>query len=349
MSQFFYAIILISTFNSVNAKIYSENEIQNFYVSYGLEQKHQQVIVDYKDSINSDDFLKLVINAPDDDLLSEYHLNGLLDYLSNQRKNNKHLATVMSLQKHQSQALKKHEEGSFNVPIFNIQARAKGVENIWHMQEVQETIIMQLELDIQSGLIMVKQVLAEKHEAKTLGIKNSLKYLSEQAIHKLSKFFNAHINQIKGLEKYIIDFAVETDDKLLINKLNSSLPKVYSEYLLRNIIKHYEEDYSIQQLIKHSQSGSSKRFSVSLLKPYVDGNKGVQDYLISVLDNKELSSVSAFSLSQSQEQTVIDLLENKFLLSDSEWVKNNIRLSLKLSSHSSAQKLLEQLNKGDDK
>ncbi len=88
---------------------------------------------------------------------------------------------------------------------------------------------------------------------------------------------------------------------------------------------------------------------MSLLKPYVDSNKRVQEYLISALDNKELSSVSAFSLSQSQDQTVIDLLESKYLLSDSEWLKKNIRLSLKLSSQVSAQKLLERLNQGDEK
>ena len=349
MNKFLFTVILILALSSVSAKIYTDNEIQLFYASNELEQTHQNVIARYKQFSTVSDFIKNVSSDSNNELQSEYHLNGLLDYLSYQVKTPKNYAAVLILQKYVPQALKKHEEGTLNVPIYNIQAKAKGVENIWHMQEVQENVVNEIEKDFKTGLNIIKETLAEKHEAKTLGMKNSLKFLSKKSILQLSNYFINQIKQINGLEKYVVDFAIETNDKILINKLNTHLPKVNSEYLLRSVVKQFGEDYSIQQLIKHSQSGASKRFAISLLKPYVDTNENVQEFLILSLDIKQLSSISAFSLAQSQNQVVIDLLEKKYILSDVDFVKRNIRLSLKLSSHLAAKNLLKRIDMGEVK
>jgi hypothetical protein len=266
-----------------------------------------------------------------------------LKHVEYQPDSSKSKDLVNQLKKFQPQAMKLHEEGNLQVPVFNIQARSQGVENYWSYLNINQNLSEQLNTDYLSALDSIKLILAEHHEAKTLAVKKCLDSLNKDTIEQLSDYFINNLDQISGIEKFVIDFAVIKQNKNLINKLNIKLTKPNAEYLIRQVSNKLDNTYIIDKLIEQAQSGKANRFAVSLLKPYANHNNQVQTFLFDSLTNSKLSSTAAFSLSGLTDEKALKSLKNRYSVSDSKLEQNNILLALKLNSNDSAQVLLKQI------
>ncbi len=337
-----FLLLLLLICNCVNAKLYTKSEVNNFF-SIDTNLIQQRFIKDYKASSSAENFIESKNRTTQNPLKLESNYLSLLEHVETQPNSEKNKSLVDQLKNYQPQAMKMHEEGNLQIPVFNVSARAQGVENYWSYLELKQKVTADLDSDYLSTLIQIKIILSEQHEAKTFALKKSIHLINKETKNQLSKHFINDLNSIAGIEKFVIDFAVIYKDKNLLDKLIHQLAGRNADYLVRQLVDNFSTDFVIDKLIEQVKSDNGTRLAMSLLKPYVNSNIKVQNLLIDSLQDNKFASVAAFSLSGLTEQSSLNNLKDRFVESQSEFEKNHILLSLKLNERGSAQAIFKQL------
>jgi len=325
----------------IHAKLYSQSEIKSF-LQHDSESNLKISIQDYKNNNNIESFLKAYMTQSSNVLLIESNLYNLLHEIESQPNSEQNKQMVDLLKSYQSQAMKMHEEGGLQIPVFNIQARAQGVQNYWLYLALKDKISGQLNTDFKQALNQIKRLLAGNHEAKTLAVKDSIVGINENVREQVSLYF-IQSNDMSGVEKFVVDFAIMYKDLNLLDHLINTLSGTQSDYLIRQIGAHFNQDFIIEKLIQQLQSNHPSRLAMTLLKPYVNTDNRVQSFLMDSLNNAQLASAAAFALSEIKQGSALNLLHNKYLNSESKIEKNSILLALRLNQNESVQSVYNQL------
>ena len=342
MRNLFCLLFLLGIYTSVNARLYTIAEIDNFH-RFDANLVKQNFISEFNNTQNSDEFISANHQKYNNPLNLESNYIHLLGYLETQPISAKNKDLIERLKTYQPQAMKMHEEGRLQIPVFNIQARAKGVENYWSYLAVKKSIAQGLNTNYLSALSQIKTVLSENHEAKTLAVKDSINMIDGDTKKQLSFYFINNLSKVVGIEKFVIDFAVINKDKILLDQLTNNLSMRNSEYLMRLIVNKFDKEYAIEKLIQQVNSDQGNRLSMTLLKPYANSEVKVQQFLMGSLNDKKFASAAAFSLSEIEDVTVLKTLHDKYTISTSEFEKSNIELALYLNKIEFAQNTLNQL------
>lgn len=342
MKNIFYFLMLSVVYNNSIARLYSNLEIKN-YQQINTNLVKQKFINDFSRAETSEIFIINSIQKSNNPLNLESNLNNLLEYIRSQPKSLKNQDLINQLKSYQPRAMKLHDEGSLEIPIYNIQANVQGIENYWSFLETKKMISDDLNVNYLLALGKVKLILAGQHEAQILALKKSINIIDENTKKQLSLHFLNNILSISGIEKFVIDFAVIHKDKFVIDKLIEILSLRQSEYLTRQLVDNFNQTYVIEKLIQQVQVNNANRLSLTLLKPYVNSDLKVQQFLMESLKNKKLASAAAFSLSNLSDENMIKRLKSTHSKSGSNHEKNSILLALKLNSDKSAQAALKQI------
>lgn len=335
-------LLLLSIYHGANARLYTNSEV-NSYQDFDTSLVKLKFVQEFMEATSPDVFISINQQKSSNPLNLESNYMYLMEYIETQPTTVKNQSLINQLKSYESQAMKMHDEGDLHVPVFNIKARAQGVENYWSYLEVKKSVSEDLNFDYLSTLDKIELILSEHHEAKTSALKKSIYSINDNTKKQLSTHFINNTDKIAGLEKFVTDFAVITKDKTLLDYLVVNISGRASEYLMRQILDNFNSTYAIEKLIQQLLSDNSSRFSMSLLKPFVNTDAKVQQFVIQSLINDKLASAAAFSLSGLNDNNALIKLQDKYLSSQSVLEKNNILLALKLNTHKTAQTALKQL------
>jgi hypothetical protein len=228
------------------------------------------------------------------------------------------------------QAFRMHDEGSMPVALYNINAKANGVENIWLADE---SFHYYQNAFAKNPIGTLKQLSNNMHDLKSpqwLGLKNSLKNISQQNQLLLSNYLLENTNNRIGLDKLVSHFALYTGNEDLVRVGLLSLDKSNSEYLLRNLSTYFSADFVVTQLIDSVDNQKNQKFAISMMASYLE-ELLVQEQLVRYLANEKFATSAAIALTQVNDVEIIGQLENLYAKSNSQYVKKQILFTLQMN------------------
>lgn len=277
-------------------------------------------------------------------LYIEQRLNGLLDEVSRKRKQDYLIEFIALMKSYEINAFKLHEEGKMEVPLYNLNTRARGIENIWITQESLNLYTIALNQNPIATLSNLKYKLKNLDAPEWLGLKNSISKISTHNHIIITKYLLENIKNLQGLDKFIGHYALLTANKKLVEHSIIELDKTNSEYVLRQLSNYFEDEFVAQQLISSVINKKNQSFSISLMASYVDVNISTNNFLISNLSKPNLANSIAFALSKSKISTTLKKLESMFLSSNTSGnTKKYIKFALRLNNSVEAQNILLKL------
>ena len=244
------------------------------------------------------------------------------------------------------QVYRLHDEGNLPVAIYNINAKAKGIENIWLADEAFNHYNLAF---ANNPIATLKQLSNNMHDLKSpqwLGLKNSLKNISQENQLLISNYLLADNSNRIGLDKFVSHYALFTGNEDLLRVGLLSLDKGNSEYVLRNLSKYFSAEFVMSQLIASVNNSKNQKFAISMMTPYLK-QPLIQQNLLNYLSNQKLATAAALVLAQSKELETINQLENLHLKSDSVHIKKQIIFALQMNpmveSKTALKRLIQQL------
>jgi len=336
---------MFSSSSCLLARVYDGNEI--FWFENSLTDKDVVAITQkFLTSKNPNKHINSLIKSKgevEQYLYLEAVLYHLLDEVSYKVKQPYLDEFVQQMIDYQPKAMKYHDEGRLEVPIYAIRAKAMGVENIWLAAEFLSYYQATFELNPINALIKLElgeQVLSKP---QFLGLKNAIDTMSLEAKAAVSKYLQERAVSHLVLNEFTVYFALKIKDKALINNKLIPLDEKNQKLLLRSLPKVFADGFVIEQLMNAIDSNQNPHFALSLLAPYVDKDKSVKDYALLALDNESLAVSAAFVLSKTKDVQVINSLKLKYQKSSSKALKNNIKILLKMNRLPAAKIVLADL------
>jgi hypothetical protein len=327
-----FIVSLVMLTNQLSAVIYTADEISASL--YNQQNKSTQ------------DFIREFFVAKDpqayiDNLLSnhkksrepivlEHNLYSLLTEVAYHPKQTFLQTFINQMKVFNVLALKMHDEGSMSVAIYNINAKAKGIENIWLADE---SFYQYQSAFADNPIATLEQLRNNIHNLKSpqwLGLKNSIETISKKNHILLSDYLLKDNQNRVGLNKFVSHYALLTSNKSIVIAGLQSLDKSNSEYLLRNLASYFSVDFVVSQLISSIENNNNQKFAISMMASYLE-DPMIQQKLIGYLSIKKLATSAAISLIQTKEVDVIHQLESLYAKSDSSHVKKQILFTLKMN------------------
>ena len=344
MNRLFILLLIIMT-GQLSAVMYTSDDIKASLASHSDTSTTQEFIREFFISKNPQfyiaDYLSQHKNSAEPIIL-ENNLYALLGEVAYHPRQEYLQIFVDQMKSYSTQAFKMHDEGSMPIAIFNINAKAIGIENIW---QADESFIYYQNAFAKNPIGTLKQLSNNMHDLKSpqwLGLKNSLKNISQQNQLLLSNYLLENTNNRIGLDKLVSHFALYTANEDLVRVGLLSLDKSNSEYLLRNLSKHFSADLVMTQLIESVDNQKNQKFAISMMTPYLE-QPLIQQSLFEYLSNQKLATAAALVLTQSREAKTILQLENLYSKNDSIHMKKQILFTLKMNPMSESKAALNRI------
>ena len=338
---------------SVSAVTYTDNEISNIINSDNGEVSTQNFVRGFFVANDPAKYVDAFIhdkNLTSSILLKEYQLNILLNEVSYQPKQLFLQNFIDKMKQYQSQAFKTHPEGRMEVPVYNIQARALGIENIWSATEALYFYSHSFNKDPIRAISQLRKELSLLTAPQWLGLKNSINDISAENHLKLQDYLLDDVEHLLGLDKFVSHYALLTANKDLVSLGLLHLDKSSGEFLLRNLSDYFAADFVTKQLIQSVAHKKNQVFAISMMQAYLDQQDDIKDSLFQYLKDSHLSSNAAFVLSTTRDKNTIIRLQNSYIDSQSEMEKKQIIFALKMNKLNESTAILNRLtsNKPND-
>ena len=332
--------------SSVTAITYTNNEISNIINTDNREILSRNFVRGFFVASDPAKYIDVFIqdkNLTDSVLLREYLLNILLTEVSYQPKQLFLQNFIDNMKQYQSQAFKVHPEGRMEVPVYNIQARAQGVENIW---SATESLYYYSHLFNKDPILAIAQLRKEFDSLTApqwLGLKNSIDNISTENHLKLQDYLLEDVEHLLGLDKFVSHYALFTANKDLVSLGLFHFDKSNGEFLLRSLSDYFAADFVTQQLIHSVADKKNQTFAISMMQTYLDQRDNIRDSLFLYLKDSQLSSNAAFVLSTTQDKGTLNRLKSSYINSQSEIEKKQIIFALKMNKLNESEVILNRL------
>ncbi len=342
-------VILIGTLmiGKLHAVVYDGYEINATLNSTELQQLSEQYSQQYFTAQQPEKAVNKLLTADLTPLQREYILFNLLTQISQQPPQDYHQALVDQMKTYAIQATQVHEEGYEAVAIFNLRAKAHGIENIWLAYRTEQQFNQWFKHDLKQAMTVAQQVIANNSRPQWLGIKNSIAALTEQQRQKLVQHLLTEIKEHAGLDPLISHVGLLTADLALLDKALQSTETAVRQLTLRQLQYHLPAAQAKNLLMAAATDEKGAAFGTALLGQFVQ-DPDVQAYLLTQLQNQKTAETAAYALSRSEDEAVIRALQQRYLNSDQQQEKRQILFALKMNPSSQAQLALDDLTQHID-
>ena len=343
------ASYLCISFN-LSATLYSEDEINATIRNEVVKQSSKEFVRKFFTTKNPFDYIENFTNSHLSDnelLILEHQLYTLLNEISYQSKQQFLQDFVNEMKLYQPQAYRLNNEGMVEVPIYNIQARAKGIENIWQASASVNHYSAIFEDDPVFAINDLRNKIENLSTPQWLGLKNSIKNLSIENRQKISDYFMADVNHIKDLERYVSHFGLLSADKVLLAKSLLHMDKSNVEYILRSMSQYFSTDFVTKMLVATVNNNKNQAFALSLMNTYVDTHSEIKQLLFDYLKHVKFSSNAAFALSYTQNVETLKQLKDRYFNSESNRERKQIIFCLQMNKSKFSKVILGQLRVHD--
>ncbi|VAW36067.1 hypothetical protein MNBD_GAMMA01-365 [hydrothermal vent metagenome] len=263
-------------------------------------------------------------------LVIEYQLYQLLSEVAYQPKQQFLQDFVNAMQQYKHQAFRTHDEGSMLVAVYNLQAKAKGVVNIWLVAESLNYYTNWFNNNPIATVSRLKSTSNTLSTPQWLGLKSSISNISPDDHIKLVDYL-LDTNNISGLDKFISHYSLLTANKDLVQMAILHLDKSNSEYILRHLSNYFATDFVVAQLLYSVENGKNQAFALSLMSPYVDSYNSVNKLLFQYLSHDKFATSAAFALANTRDTKILHQLASAYVNSQSDIEKQQIIFTLKLN------------------
>jgi|GEM_PF-4717393 len=345
-------IIMISFLISFNAfaVTYSQFQVENVVSSQSNDSATKNFANEFFTSKQPQDFIRNIIDSDKsklDPIVIEYKLYSLLSEISF-RSQQEYLSDFVQLMKnYESKAFKIHEEGRVPVPVFEIAAKAQGIENIWSAAASFNDYSRLFDQDSISTVEQLNNEMNYLSNPEWHGLKKSVDTITSENHNLITQYLIKNISNLGGLDKFISHYALKTKNKELIELGLLHLNKSQSEYILRNIKLNFSEEFVVGQLIYLVNKGKHQAFTISMMRSYLENPK-IQGALLKYMNDEKTVKEAALVLAKSENIHVLNELKSIYQTNDSEMIKKQIVYSLKMNQKNEAKIILKQLHKTSD-
>ena len=278
-------------------------------------------------------------------LVKEFQLYSLLNDIALLPKQPFLQQAVDELKRYDIRAMKKHDEGQILMPVYDINNRAKGIENIWRSQQFFSDYVVGFNHRPIETLTLLKHHMNSMTPPEWLGVKKSLSNVTDQNHQRIRDFLLKNPQQLADLSRFIGHYALFTEDQRLIVMALNHIDVTDAEYLLRNLSTVFSDDFAIDALIMSMQKRGLQKFAMSMMANYVDISDKVRAELLVALSDHRLADQAAFALSQTRRDDVIQRLYQQFINSQTTHEKNASLLAMKLNNSRQAQDMIKNIEK----
>lgn len=341
---------ILFTFNS-SAKIYSHQAIDSAITNQEIQQQTKAFIRDFFTAKTPNKMIQKSIQVHSNDsepLIYESKLYALLNEVSMQNKQPFLQDFIKQMKHYRVKAFKIHDEGSVPVAVFNINAKAKGIENIWQVTDSFQLYSQWLQDDPVDLLSQLKTKLNTLSLPQWQGLKRSLGSISTTTQQQINHYIVQNQHNLRGLDKFVSRYALQTANRDLVEIGLMNLDNSNSQYLLRKLSSVFDQDFVVQQLIQAVEQHKNQAFAISMMRPYLH-DAWVQDILLNYLADDKLSQSAAMVLTHAESSDVLKQMQKVFQQSTSNQVKQQVVFALKLNQSEQAKTILEKLAKDLDK
>jgi hypothetical protein len=332
------------------AVTYSTDNLSQFKSNQEQEELTKEFVRGFfiaKDPIDYINEYISIYNDKQNPLYLESRLYRLLSEISFQPKQKFLQTFVDKMKTYQTQAFKMHDEGRLPVAIFNLNSKAQGIENIWlatdslnyYRQALSNNPLMVFE-QLRGKLYSLKQ-------PQWLGLKNSILELSAKNQVLIADYFLQDKQSIIGLDKFVSHFVLLTADEELLEYSLQILDKSNSEYVLRQMINYFPDEFVSQQLIKSVDNNKNQTFAISMMTNFIESPL-IQEKLLSYLVNEKLSNAAALVLTNTQNLETIIQIDDLYYKSNSSHVKKQILFTMRMNKLEQSNVLLKQMTQQID-
>ena len=331
----------------LSAVMYSDSDIKTYQYKKASSQdfirkffidKDPEAYIDNFLSENKNSMVPIVLESMLYSLLNEVAYHPKQEFLQ---------TFVNQMKEFNVQAMRMHNEGRLPVAIYNINAKAKGIENIWLADESLNYYQTAFANSPVETLKLLRHEIKNLKTPQWLGLKRSLKTLDDNNQSLIANYLIADAQNRVGLDKFVSYFALMTEDENLIEASLKTLDKSNSEYVLRNLNKHFSFEFVVSQLIDTVNSHKNQQFAISMMTSYLD-EPLVQKSLMNYLSNEKLATSAAIALTQIKEVRVINQLEDQYDESNSLHTKKQIIFTLQMNQMTESKTALNRITKKVD-
>jgi hypothetical protein len=322
-----------ASLSSQSDKTMTQNFIREFFVAKDPRSYIEDYLSDHNNSAEP--------------IILESQLYALLDEIAYHPKQGFLQTFVDQMKGFTVQALKMHDEGAMPIAVYNIHAKAKGIENIWMADEAFNYYQMAFS---KNPIATLKSLSTHMHSLKPpqwLGLKNNLKNISPENQLLFSNYLLEDANNRIGLDKLVSYFSLYTANEGLVREALLSLDKSDSEYLLRNLHTYFSADFVMIQLIASVNNKKNEKFAISMMAPYLNQSL-IQQNLLNYLSNKKLATSAAMVLTQAKTVETINQLENLYEKNESTQVRKHILFALQMNPMIESKAALKRVTKQVD-
>lgn len=341
-------ILLIAIFLSLTAhseERYTEDQLIGLLSKSSMQNANADFDKTYRESNN---FKFSFPKSNLSNLEKEAQINAVLDYISQQPKSDKGVAAIEQFRNYQPKAMRQHHDMNIYVPVFNIPSRVVGIENIWISKDVENQSIDLLNNRSATTLKFIDDIYSSGHLGQITGIQLSLKEVDRQTLSYWSKLLIAEMGLSQPQQFFAADLALQALDKELTKHLLKQSNLRVKEKLIRKL-NHFDEAFAINQLLDSIDDSEVSKFSISMLKPYINRHEEVKNALFNRFKNgKNINSI-AFAFSELSNPSDIKHLQSIYWLSPSKNIQKAIERSLKMNSHPYAKTAFSEISLGEMK
>jgi hypothetical protein len=339
------AICISASFN-LAAIVYSEDQINTTINNDSVMQSSKEFVRGFFTAQKPIDYVENFTRSQLSNkelLILEHQLYNLLNQVAEQPKQQYLQNFVNQMKVYQTQVFKIGEEGRMQIPVYNIQTRAKGIENIWQAARSVNYYSTRFNYQPITAINALKNQINALSAPRWLGLKNSISNLSLKNQQTLANYFLANIKHIQGLDKYINHFALLTADEKLTTMALINLDKSNSEYILRNMAQYFSVDFTAKMLVMTVNNNKNQAFALSMMSTYVDTHSEIKQLLSNYLSHDKLASNAAFALSYTNSNEILIQLESQYYTSASDNEKKHIIFALQMNQSKQSKTMLKHL------
>ncbi len=346
MRQFILFLLVMISFNAF-AVTYPQAEFDEFMNDSYVQQSSKEFVREF--FIEKDPFSyinKILMEGKNNNpILLEYKLYHLLDEISYHVKQGFLQEFVTQMKTYTSKVFKIHDEGRVPVEIYNINAKAQGIENIWMADDAFREYRVAFERDSVGTLLKLKSELSSLKQPEWFGLKKSIQTISQGDIHLITGYLLGGRENLIGLDKFVSRYTLSIQDEELTEFALKHLDKSSSEYLLRNLKINFNQSFVKRQLLNMIEYKKNESFTISLLAEYLNDEE-IEKSLVSLLAKDRYSQQAAMVLARTTNVQVIQDIESMFFKNDSEKIKKQVVFILKMNQLESARVVLERISRG---
>lgn len=346
MSYYKLLFLICGLSGQVFAANYSDQKIQNV-IDERVNLLTSDFVRGYFTADNPQRYLNVFLSdkaSSNGGLIKEYQLYTLLNEIAQYPQLPFLQDAINTLKIYEVQSQKLHEEGRLLIPVYDINNKAQGIENIWLAQKSHHYYIKAFNDAPIQTLLSLRHTLQGMDRPVWEGLKKSIQEITPVNQQHIRYFLLEDQENMIGLDRFISHYVLIVGDQELTKIALNYVNKSAGQHILRYLSQYFSSDFVIDTLLASLAQKKHQGFVISMLAEFVDNSDVVSEVLINMLSEEKYASQAGFALSQSQRPSVMRQLYQRFNNSKNAQEKKSIVYALKLSKHNEAQLLLNRIN-----